>query len=61
LDKWGTVKAGDYIFFYGKLNIIINWEQDFVYITEYYKQRVQFVSDRVSYIVLRGHLCNIIV
>ena len=23
-------------------------------------KRVEFVSDRVSYIVLRGHLCNII-
>jgi len=29
-DKWGTVRARDYIFFYGKGN----WEQNFVYTTE---------------------------
>jgi hypothetical protein len=28
-DKGGTVRAGDYNFFYGKGNKIINWEQNF--------------------------------
>jgi hypothetical protein len=33
-DKWGSVRAGDYNFFYGKGNKIISWEQDFLYTTE---------------------------
>jgi hypothetical protein len=33
-DKGGTVRAGDYNFFYGKGNKIINWEQDFLYSTK---------------------------
>jgi hypothetical protein len=37
-DKGGTVRAGDYIFFYGKGKKIINWEQVFLYATEYYQQ-----------------------
>jgi exonuclease III len=28
-DKGDMVRAGDYIFFYGKGTKIINWEQDF--------------------------------
>ena len=32
--KEGTVKAGDYSFFYGKKMKIISWEQGFLYITE---------------------------
>jgi hypothetical protein len=32
-DKWGSVIAGDYNFFYEKGNKI-NWEQDFLYTTE---------------------------
>ena len=42
---------------------IINWEQDFFghhQITSSVK-RVEFVSDRVSYLVLRGRWCIIIV
>jgi len=38
---------------------IINWEQDSLYTTAV--KRVEFVSNRVSYIVLRSHCCNIIV
>jgi hypothetical protein len=46
----------------GKETKIISWEQGFLYITELYQQlRVEFVTDRVSYIVLRGRSCNIIV
>jgi hypothetical protein len=33
-DKRDTVRAGDYIFFYGKETKIINWEQDVLYNTE---------------------------
>ena len=33
-EKEGTVKAGDYSFFYGKGKKIISWEQGFLYITE---------------------------
>jgi len=33
-DRGVAVREGDYIFFYGKENRIINLEQDFWYITE---------------------------
>jgi len=33
-DKGGTVRAGDYIFFYGKGKKIVSWEQDFLCTTE---------------------------
>ena len=41
---------------------IFNWEQDFLHhrIESAFK-RVEFVSDRVSYVVLRGRWVNIIV
>jgi hypothetical protein len=40
---------------------IINWEQDPLYNTEQYQhKRAEFVSDRVSYTVLRGRWCNIV-
>ena len=35
--RWGsgdTVRAGDYIFFYGNENKILNWEQDFLFTTK---------------------------
>jgi len=42
---------------------IISWEQDFFVHQRIASavKRVEFVSDRVSYIVLRGRWCNIIV
>jgi len=42
---------------------IINWEQVFLVHHRIVSavKRVEFVSDRVSYIVLRGRWCNIIV
>ena len=40
---------------------IINWEQDFMYMTEESAVRkAEFVSDRMSYIVLRGRCCYVI-
>jgi len=33
-DKGGTVRAGDCNFFYVREMKILNWEQDFLYITE---------------------------
>jgi hypothetical protein len=62
-DKEGTVTAGKYTFFYGKgqenLQLVIGY---FVHqrIVSAIK-RVEFVSDRMSYIVLTGRWCNIIV
>jgi hypothetical protein len=62
-DKGGTVRAGDYTFFYGKGN-----ESDQLGTSCFVRQRivsaikrVKFVSDRMSYMVLRGRWCNIIV
>ena len=61
-DKRGRVRAREYNFFYGKETNITNWEQDFF--VHHRKisavKRVECVSDRVSYIVLRGRCRNII-
>jgi exonuclease III len=61
-EKRGTVKAGDYIFFYGKVREnhqfgtgIFVHHRIISVVT-----RVYFVSDGLSYIVLRGGSCNII-
>jgi hypothetical protein len=62
-DKGGTARAGNYIFSIEKENKIINWKQDFLYTKEYVVvsavKRVEFVSNRLSYIVLKGLWCNI--
>jgi exonuclease III len=62
-DKGGTVRAGDYTFFYGKENKSHQLGTDFFVHQRIASaiKRVAFVSDRMSYIVLRGHSCNIIV
>jgi len=42
---------------------IINWEQDFFFVPDILVSavnRVEFVSDRMSYTVLRGCWCNIV-
>ena len=62
-DKGSDVRTRDYTFFYGKRNenypvgagVLVN--QGIVSAGK----RVMFVSDRMSYIVLRGQWCNIIV
>jgi hypothetical protein len=61
LGQGVTLRAGDYIFSVEKENKIVNWEQDFLYITEKYQQLTVSVSDRLSRTILRCRWCNIIV
>ena len=56
-DKWDIVRAVDYIFFCKKETKIINRVHIFFVHHRIVSavKRVEFVSGRMSYIVLRGH------
>jgi hypothetical protein len=60
-NRGGTKPAGKYTFFYKKRNE--NHELGTVFFVHRTivsaVKRVQFVSDRMSYIILRGHWCDI--
>jgi hypothetical protein len=62
-DGGGIKPAGKYTCIYGKRNENHELGTVFSYIRESYQQLevVEFLSDRMSYIILRGRWCNIIV
>jgi hypothetical protein len=63
LSQREQVRERNYIFFYGKENENHQFRTRFVVHHRRVSavKRVEFVSNRVSYIVLRGRWCNIIV
>jgi hypothetical protein len=62
-EKGGTVRAEDYTFFYGQGNEDHQLRRGFLLCKKIVSavRRVEFISDRLSYIILRGCRCNITV
>jgi hypothetical protein len=62
-DKGGTEPAGDYTFFYGNRNADHHLGTGFYVHKRIMSavRRVEFVSGRMSYTILRGRWCDIIV
>jgi exonuclease III len=62
-DKGGTEHAEDYTFFYGAGNEVQQLGTGFLVHKRIISavRRVEFVSDRMSYIILRGRWCNIVI
>jgi len=58
-EKRSIVREGNYIFFNGKEKE--NHQLGTGFFVHHRIVRVEFVSDRMSYIVLRGRWCNIVV
>jgi hypothetical protein len=61
--KGGTEPAGDYTFSYGNGSADHNLGTDFFVHKKIISavKRVEFVSERISYVILRGRWCDIVV
>jgi hypothetical protein len=61
-DKGGIERAEDYTFFYGAGNVDHQLGTGFLFVHKGIVsavRRVEFVSDKMSYFILRGQWCNI--